>query len=401
MYRDLNKNPLALVQFILLSLLFFLMAISYHPVIISRSHAVGYESGTILSNYILLLFGSLLVVSLFRIKHINKSSLIRSSLLWLIIIGFSALAVYAFYNNKDMFGIIRNLIIVICSIIIGWSLSPSKKQLTFLLCVFCFTTLFSGLLQVIQNIGGFRIEDQYLADSKNSLGSMLASSIFTLLFLQREKDGLKKAVLIGCALLSFIIIVTIRARSSLLAVFLLLFYYEYFVTRNGRVVFYFFVSILFIGLVAVAFPSIVDYFVSSISAGTQGVDITSGRWVTYKEALSFLSSNFWIGDVKNTTDIGWIHNFVLLNIYDYGLLFSWPIIAYYLVLITRSVVFSYREHLFSLFQLGFIIVLVPYVASLLEPTFPFGPGTVNVFNFVLLGIAEFSLVYSKENKGAM
>ena len=287
------------------------------------------------------------------------------------------------------------------SIIIGWSLSPSKKQLTFLLCVFCFTTLFSGLLQVIQNIGGFRIEDQYLADSKNSLGSMLASSIFALLFMQREKSGLKKAILIGCAVLGFVLIVTIRARSSLLAVIFLLFYYEYFVTRNGRVFFYFFVSILFVGLVSVAFPSFVDFVVSSINAGTQGVDITSGRWVTYQEALSFLSNNMWLGDVKNTTDIGWIHNFVLLNIYDYGLVFSWPIITYYLILITRSVAFSFREHSFSFFQLGFVIVLVPYVASLLEPTFPFGPGTVNVFNFVLLGIAEFSFVYSKENKSAL
>lgn len=395
MYRDLNKNPLALVQFILLSLLFFLMAISYHPVIISRSHAVGYESGTILSNYILLLFGSLLVVSLFRIKHINKSSLIRSSLLWLIIIGFSALAVYAFYNNKDMFGIIRNLIIVICSIIIGWSLSPSKKQLTILLYVFCFTTLFSGLMQVIQNVGGFRIEDQYLADSKNSLGAMLASSVLGFLYLHKEYKGISQTLFLALAIICVIITITIRARTSLLAILVLLLYYIYKTRGNKHSLVSFsiivIVVVILLALLCYLFPGVVNYIVSSISAGAQSSDISSGRFATYRESISFLSNNLLLGDVKNTTDIGWIHNFCLLSIYDYGLLYSWPILALYFSLLIHSIKYSSKSSNNSLLESGFIFILVPYVSSLLEPTFPFGPGTVNVFNFVLLGIAEYTI----------
>ena len=47
----------------------------------------------------------------------------------------------------------------------------------------------------------------------------------------------------------------------------------------------------------------------------------------------------------------------------------------------------FREKRLQLEYIGFFIPIIPFFISLLEPSFPFGPGTVQVFVYVLFGHA--------------
>lgn len=377
------------VRDVLLYILMFVMAIAYHPTIIRMSHLAGYESGTILSRYIILLFGVVLLFSL-SLSAFRNSKLVTTYLIWLIIITIIGGFILAFFQNSKMISELRSFVIVLGAILIGYDTHLNRERFIFFLLAFCITILFSGVMQVLYNIGGFQIEDQYLADAKNSLGAMLASSSFTMLYLHRvaTKKFIRLLLLIGI-LVSVFVILTIRARMAFVALFLVMGLYFFIITRNKNVLLLIIAAVFAVFLMVIFMPeSLRDYVEASFTAGTQEEDFTSGRTVVYYQALSYLAQHPLLGDVQQLNRIAWIHNFPLLNLYNYGLLFSWPILVLYVYLLVRVIRFQKHSNPLSRTCFGATCLLIPYLISMAEPTFPFGPGTVTVFNFILLGMAE-------------
>lgn len=376
------------IQNILLYGIVLLMAVSYHPVIVSASRGAGLESGTLLSRYILILFVALFVVSLPLMPRIRPRLLV-SSVIWLFVIFFVGIFVSAIYNKHEMLSDLRSIAIVIASILVGWTVRVSRRQLSFILFIFGLTALFSGLSQVFSNIGGFQIEDQYLVDSKNSLGAMLATAGVAFLFLWKNLSiKTLRSVSLVCAIVGLVVIVTIRARSALLAVMIVSVIYIYYFSKNRRntVMTFIFIAMALSALILI--PSdINEYLYNSIFSGTQADDVSSGRIGVYEAALQFLSQNILVGNIENNHHLPWIHNYLLLNLYEYGVFFSWPILCFYFYLLIHSIKYLIRTKV-GFQYIGYTIVLIPYVISMLEPTFPFGPGTVTVINFILLGMTE-------------
>ena len=60
---------------------------------------------------------------------------------------------------------------------------------------------------------------------------------------------------------------------------------------------------------------------------------------------------------------------------------------YYFVTLFTALVRSGRMGTFNIFNAGYFALLIPFVISMAEPTYPFGPGTATVFNFILFGVA--------------
>ncbi len=364
------------------------MAISNHPAIVSISAASEIERGTILSRYILIIFAVLFLISLFRIPQ-PLCPILKRFILYFFLIFTIGLFIYAIYNNQDMLSSLRMFLIVFASIFIGWTLTPSKHQLSILLLVFGGTVIYSGLMQITTNIGGFIIADLYLADNKNSLGAMLASAVIAFIFLwhnnRKSFFGICSVVL---AIICIIILITIRARAAVIAAAIVSVFFLFTSSKSPKHVLLVF---LIIPILLIIFhflpPSLSDYIYSSFFAGSQGDDISSGRLGTYKLAFDYFVQNPFFGDVKNLTQIPWIHNFPLLHLYKYGLLFSWPVLVLYLTLLIYAIRYSLKKNR-SLFYCGYMVLLIPFFISLLEPTFPFGPGTATVLNFILFGIAE-------------
>ena len=383
------ENTIKAIRDVLLYVLLFLTAISYHPTIIHQSRIAGYDSGTILSRYIVLLFAVVFVLS-FGVSIIRKSHLVRVFLAWLAIIIVFSLFVQAFFGNHDMTRELRPLAIVLGSVMIGYDLELEKSKFVFMILVFCLTALFSGVMQVFVNNGGFVIASQYLTDAKNSLGAMLSTSCFLLLYLfQINTRRLSKILLLALVLITFAVLVTIRARMATVALILVAMYYYYLKTRNRSIIITIIVSfvVLFVGLLLMP-SSILNYLEASFTAGTQSEDFTSGRMLTYLDAISYLLESPLLGNVLHLNRIGWIHNYPLLKLYQFGLLFSWPIIALYVYIGVHAIRLSRRTHPTSIPCMGGACLLIPYLISMAEPTFPFGPGTVTLINFLLLGVAE-------------
>ena len=390
------EQTIKAIRDVLLYILLFVTAISYHPTIINMSRIAGYESGTILSRYIIILFGAVFILSL-SISIVRKSRFIRNYVIWLLVIFVAALILVAFYRNRIMLHECRAFIIVLGSMMIGYNLQLTRPQFVIIVLMFCLTTLFAGIMQVLVNNGGFRIANQYLTDSKNSLGAMLATSAFSFLYLRRQLNKrLSKSLSLICLLLSLVVIVTIRARMALVAVVMVLLFYYFLATRSRSVL----ITLLVLGAVTIVgivlMPGFVlDYLDASFTAGTQGSDFTSGRLYTYGEAISYLIQNPLLGNVNRLNQIGWIHNYPLLKVYDYGLLFSWPILVLYVIVGFHALFMARRYDSMSIICFAGCCLLIPYLISMAEPTFPFGPGTVTMYNFILMGMAEKRIVATK------
>ena len=383
------ERTISVIRDVLLYVLLFLTAISYHPTIMRMSRYAGFESGTILSRYIVLLFGVVFILS-FRFYTIKSCKFVRTYLIWFAIIATMALLVQSFFQNRMMLSELRTFMIVLGSIMIGYNLKLDNKKFSILLLIFSVTTLFSGLMQVLMNNGGFRIASQYLTDSKNSLGAMLATTSFSFFFLSRMWNlRLHRIVALFLAFLTLVVIVTIRARMAFVTLVLVTFYYFYLIKRNRNIL----ISMALIGVVGVLVlilmpDSVINYLDESFTAGTQGEDFTSGRLYTYAEAIAIFIQSPFMGNVQRLYSIGWVHNFPLLKLYDFGLLFSWPILTLYLIILIKAIKSSLRLPAVSRECFGYACLLIPFVISMAEPTFPFGPGTVTMVNFILLGCSE-------------
>ena len=361
------------------------MAVSYHPTVIQMSRAAGMEQGTILSRYVMLIFVALFAAC-FTLRFFKSSRFLHTYSILLIIIGIIAFVIYAFLSRRAMITEARSIFISLAAAIIGWSLAPSDKELYWLVFVFGGISLFSGIMQVMVNIGGFRIANYYLTDSKNSVGAMLGSTAIAFFFTYLlPPNKMVKFLSFAGFILAFFVIVTIRARAAIVAVFAIAAYAYYLKTRSRNVIMVVLGTLVAVGILFLFLPaSVTQYITDSMTAGSQGEDITSGRLGTYQEALAFLSNHLLFGNVSGDHQMAWIHNYPLLQMYRYGIILSFPILVMYVFLLFYCFKKSLKLGV-ATYVPGFMLMLVPGIISLVEPTFPFGPGTVTIFNFLFLG----------------
>lgn len=384
-----NIFKLQYLRYYLFLLLIVLFTIYSHPYIMELTRNVSIEKGSIISPYINLLFVFLFVIS-FNFKSVIRNKVTNRYFFLLVCITLFLIVPYLFDMNVNVISEVRQLIIPLLGIIIGWQLNIDEKKLRFALLLFISLTLFVSLSQVFTNIGGFIIEAQYKTDNKNSLGVSIATSIVLsfLLFLNTSTNKKQKIFLIGLILFLIISILTIRARAAslILIMFIMFILFKKFNSRNlilGVLGVSFFVLLVVFILPKNAQNFIVDSFTLN-----QDDDITSDRMNRNNAAINFLSDNLISGNLKgNALNVGWVHNYPLLKLFEYGLIVSMPILLLYLSLLFTLIKGTLKKNIFNIYNVGFVILLIPFGISLAEPSFPFGPGTTTVFNFILFGIS--------------
>ncbi len=375
------------LRYVFIVVFIVLITASYHPTIVSLSRSAGYESGTILSRYITLVFIVLFALCLSMAPLKNR--FVKTYVLMLAPIAIVSLWILAFYNNGMMMDTIRDIVLCLFAVFIGWTLNLKKTELEYLLLFFSVMVLFVGFFQVMTNIGGFVIKNQYLVDAKNSLGVLLGSSVISMLVVWRttNRPAIRFWAFVS-GLIGIFIILTIRARAAFLAV-LFVGLIVLFKSTRGRT--FAIVSLILFIVLFITLPFLPDviynYVYDSLFSGTQADDVSSGRLSTYQYALSFLSegNHIWFGDVNQSDELGhWIHNFPLLQVYRYGLVYSLPLLVFYVYLAFFSFAHAFR---FSshIFEVGYSLVSIIIIISLLEPTFPFSPGTATLLNYIVLG----------------
>lgn len=372
-----------------LLLLVFLITISSHPTITAMSHDAGMESGTILSRYIILVFGVLFIMC-FNFQSMMRAKLVRVSWTMYFFVFLYFLITWAAFGGRSMMSDVRSMAICLVAIMIGWQLNLDEKRFHIMLLAFAGLTLFVGLMQVFTNIGGFVIRDQYHTDNKNSLGVMLSTTavIYMIVGLNQQQKGMKKTIYFGMAILTMVVMLTIRTRAATLTtgIMLLYFLYERFKGKN-------FILFLIIGVVLTVslflfLPDAVKQYVySSFTQNYEGGDITAGRAARNAAALRFLSNHIFFGNLDQNISVGQIHNYLLNRTFEFGIVFVFPILLLYLYLLINNIIKTVKSNNRNTLNIGYYLLLIPFIISMVEPTFPFGPGTATVFNFVVFGLA--------------
>ena len=134
------------------------------------------------------------------------------------------------------------------------------------------------------------------------------------------------------------------------------------------------------------FPDIIDYVSDSLFLHHEE-DFTNDRIERNIVGLHFLSDHLWFGNLGVNEKFLWIHNYPLEKLCKYGLVFSFPLLIIYVYFFVKVCRYSFMSDIHNISNIGYYILLIPFMISLVEPTFPFGPGTACAFNYILFGMS--------------
>ena len=368
-----------------LSLVFLLSisALSYHPIfadLVSESDAANP-----LYKYISLI--AILTLALhFRVKEWLASEFIRKYVLF----GVMAFAMYfvllIFFpasENSD----VKNVFMALTFILIGYSSRLSQKGWVVALLCYSMVVLYSTMMQIMQNLGGFVIQDLYLQYGKNQLGLITASVAIASCFIGlTEKNKKLMFILLLIACLALVFTITIRARAAFTTTFIILFlliHKKMQMIKSNYAKPFILVFIVAAILSVLCLDSVNSYIVNSFTQN-QGTDISSGRLERNVFAFNLiLDSPFW-GNLSLNKSYPLIHNYFLRVLSDYGLIGALFLMCLYIYFAAYSIRHVAKSNLDSN-KIGYFIMLLPFILSLEEPTFPYAPGTAVILSFTMFG----------------
>jgi len=116
--------------------------------------------------------------------------------------------------------------------------------------------------------------------------------------------------------------------------------------------------------------------------------ISSGRYSVYKEAIEVIKEYPLWGTSKNhILFYGMPHNYLLNKLLLYGFVGSVFFLIIYLIIawtILKGTIVSRP----NVKNIGLFIFIIPLIISFFEYSYPFGPGTANIFAFLLLSQSD-------------
>ena len=228
-----------------------------------------------------------------------------------------------------------------------------------------------------------------LDEGKNQIGGMvaIAGSVMYFFTLKLPKQRTHFLVLF---ILTLLLLVLIRARSdcfALLACALFLsvkdIHWEWRPSLKNILTILGILLIAYIIYVGFISDELTRFMVGGKSSSDLDV-LTSNRWERNQKGLEFLLKDPLLGEQEESSGILIIHNYILLRMVRYGI-WSFPLVAFYLYFGIRTIVALFRERWTALRDVGFVACTIPLMVSFVEPNFPYGPGSVQMMAFLLLG----------------
>lgn len=380
----------------LLLILVGCIVLSYHPLFFNED---GQVVGSM--NFVVMSLTGILFVSLLpRLKQVINNHIIVRYCGYLIVISFVVLLFSALGLYID-FSEIRLLLIPLVLTIIGYTIHCDEKTINRLSILYMMGMIFIGYEQIRLNIGGFYIEDLYMASAKNSLGPMLAiAGCLALLYFFRQISVTKKIICIFVALIVLFELLTIRARLATIAYFFMIAWIMYRHLSGKKTSLAIIVLGLGILLAGVCFYitrfdfSVLEFINDSFTQN-KGDSMLSGRVEGYHMAWQLIEANPLFGNLTEGCHIPWVHNYILLKISDFGIIGSLPWLLLYFFIAYKIFSKIFSVDIFLPRNFGYVLMCIPFIISLGEPTFPYGPGTANFLPFLMWGIA---LSYQSYNK---
>ncbi len=381
----MNQNRISLLTAakFLLHLALFLSLIQQMPIIFENYYSI-----------IRILLYFLLVFSIiFTLLHKRR---IPSSPLFFI---FLCVLIYSLFLDTYLFivggkvSLFQLLMIPFAIILISPYLYSNANKLASLLLVYSLLSVVVMLTVVLYYNKGFSISSTYTIAGKNYKGVLLSNSILILIILfSNIKKRFVKFIMFGFPFFGLFLLLVIRNRSSLLGLTLLLIlflFYSLFFSKNHKIRKSIMIGFGIALLTFLFIPKISTFFFDSFFKN-KNMDslnsISAGRLFQYTETLLSIQSYplFGVAHLNIAHDLN-PHNYLLYNLYYYGFILSVPqLILYFSLYIYLFYLFINSKHdLFS--RIIFAILFVNLTVSLLEYTYPYGPGTAQIIMWILIG----------------
>lgn len=296
---------------------------------------------------------------------------------------------------------LRPIIMTLMFVGIGYSSGITDKQLKYIVIEFLALAIFMGISQVIINIGAFVIADQYLASAKTRIACLFSTGIVISFAycLDKNETATMKVFFAVCALLLSLILVTIRGRSGMFSTFVVAVYMVWYKVRsNGMVKLlnknkYFFIYFAVILLLLIPFyDTIYDYIYNSIFANKES-DLGSGRGERNMGAIEWFLTYPFFGQMgtSESANFGWVHNYLLRVLSSYGITVGGFLTFIYFFLLVKVFRVKKNRQPFEWHEFGSFVMLIPFIISIFEPTYPYGPGKTVFLPFFLLGLDYFKV----------
>lgn len=289
---------------------------------------------------------------------------------------------------------LSQLVIAFMSISIGLNLKKDTGFWVNVSYIFTILLIVMGFVNCYYYAKGFYIPEHYLLDKgKNQIGALIAMGAAANFF-YGMKIKEQRAHFWIVFVLAFELLLLIRARSAVFAlipcVLLIVCKEGSFKGKwNWRTAFSIVGAamacyVLFTGFIG---DELTTFFQGGKNLDANAADtLTSNRWERNLQGISFFCSHPFSGELVESSGIKLIHNYLILRMVRYGI-WAVPFFVIYICFGLRTLKGIFAKRRCDIADAGFYVLVVPFAISMLEPSFPYGPGSVQLLAFLLFGHA--------------
>lgn len=315
------------------------------------------------------------------IRYYKNISTVRIHFIALVSLSLILTVLVPFSTKIEVYPI-RDIFIALIILTIGLQVKLTEKQFIRLNTIYIILYVLAALSIVFIYSSGFIIQEQYLPVPKNQLAPAFGVGLLISLYFGFKAKALKKWLYYAFGLLMFSSLLVIRGRAAIVAVFIAMLIFILFYVRSRKY------KVLIFSLIMIVLPFIGKYIYESLFLNYDLSDINSistGRFQRNLFGLNYFIDNPFSGQLLNTEFNGLtIHNYILYNLVNYGLIFSsFLLLIYfkYIFIIIKAI----KENTFQYFEIGPLVILILFIVSLFEYTYPYAPGSAIFFPFFLMG----------------
>ena len=285
---------------------------------------------------------------------------------------------------------LSQLIIAFLCIGIGMTLDNDIKNWANICYYYTLGLIVMGVLNCFYWAGGLYIPEHYMLDEgKNQVGGLIAIAGTTCFFFGIKIKEQRTHFLV-LFILSLLVLLLIRARSDCFAMLLCTLFVgikdcNWKWKWNLKTV----LSILGICLIGyIIYTGFICDELHTFMVGGKSSDdldvLTSNRMERNHQGLEFLMKDPFNGEQTEESGILLIHNYILLRLVRYGV-WSLPLVGFYLYFGIKTICALFKDRKTRLEDVGYIACALPLLVSFVEPNFPYGPGSIQMLAFLLLG----------------
>ena len=281
------------------------------------------------------------------------------------------------------FSPVRDLALAFVMLMIGLNIALTEKQFNKIIFLYILFYTVASLSLVYTYASGFLIYEQYLPIPKNQLAPAFGIACMSSLYFGFKKNRkLEKLFYFLSFGLLFASLLVIRGRAAIVSILVATIVFIFFYLRNRKY------KIITAIAAVLLLPFIGQYIYDALFLNYDLSDIdsfTTGRYERMMEGFNYFRNYTLTGQLGNPIYTGkTIHNYILINLVNYGILISVLLLSIYFQYIVE-IFKAIKKNTFQYYEIGPLVMMIIFIVSLFEYTYPYAPGSAIFFPFFLMG----------------